>query len=178
MLSGATTCFLGSLLKNLSLSTSSRHHKGFVMVDHPDFCSERELRKAKATMPLQLLRDHAEDEDEENEGGSQQTSEARVEVPNTTVASFSPSMQKRSLSSIRAGITVAMVAVALGFQCCENILHIFIYNRSSLRSGECFSSYELYLHQYFVHSFRYRNHVFPTQKSQLYWLNPCFLCTQ
>ena len=114
------------------------------MVDHPDFCSERELRKAKATMPLQILRDRAEDEDEENEGGSQ-TPEARVEVTDTSLASFSPSAQKRSLSSIRAGITVAMVAVALGFQCCENILYIFIYNRSSLRSGKFFELGNLHL---------------------------------
>ena len=39
----------------------------WVMVDHPDFCSERELEKAKATMPLQLLRDQAEDEDDDDD---------------------------------------------------------------------------------------------------------------
>jgi hypothetical protein len=55
------------------------------------------------------------------------------QVPDT-IASFEPSMQKRSLSSIRAGVTVAMVAVALGLTCCENILHIFVYNRTSLQS--------------------------------------------
>ncbi|KAL7538872.1 hypothetical protein ACHAXR_008843 [Thalassiosira sp. AJA248-18] len=115
---------------------------GFVMVDHPDFCSERELEKAKATMPLQLLRDRAEDEDEEDPtenqcGPNQKNEEApapRIMVTDTTLASFNPAMQRRSLSSIRSGVTVAMVAVALGFACCENILHIFIYNRSSLRS--------------------------------------------
>lgn len=144
------------------------------MVDHPDFCSERELEKAKATMPLQLLRDRADsDEDDEeaaNAGEAQSSSNnsARANVVADTAAidSFDPSMQRRSLCSIRAGVTVAMVAVALGFACCkfrasclwltfayvtwnislltarclfetgENILHIFIFNRSSLRSGK------------------------------------------
>ncbi|KAL7546756.1 hypothetical protein ACHAWF_010091 [Thalassiosira exigua] len=99
---------------------------GFVMVDHPDFCSERELEKAKATMPLQLLRDCAEDEDEEDvDDGQGSGKEREVPTPNEMVAedpalaSFDPSMQRRSLSSIRAGVTVAMVAVALGFGCCE-----------------------------------------------------------
>jgi len=51
------------------------------------------------------------------------------------LARFDPATQRRSLGSIRAGVTVAMVAVALGFACCENIMHIFIFNnRSSLRS--------------------------------------------
>jgi len=122
---------------------------GFVMVDHPDFCSEREMEKAKATMPLQLLRDREEEDDEgedepvENEVGSNEkgkptssparVGQAQVEI-DATLASFNPAMQRRSLSSIRSGVTVAMVAVALGFACCENILQIFIYNRSSLRS--------------------------------------------
>lgn len=122
---------------------------GFVMVDHPDFCSERELEKAKATMPLQLLRDREEDDDDgsvepgENENGpknqkNEAAQSAKAEqasvTSDATLASFNPAMQRRSLSSIRSGVTVAMVAVALGFACCENILHIFIYNRSSLRS--------------------------------------------
>ncbi|EED90809.1 predicted protein [Thalassiosira pseudonana CCMP1335] len=113
---------------------------GFVMVDVPDFCSERELTKAKATMPLQLLRDRAEDEEEDSQSDQEgrkknamtniQTS-ASVEMP---LSQFDPAMQRRSLASLRAGVTVAMIAVALGFACCENLLHIFIYNRSSLSS--------------------------------------------
>mmetsp|Transcript_5482 Transcript_5482/g.12509 ORF Transcript_5482/g.12509 Transcript_5482/m.12509 type:complete len:257 (-) Transcript_5482:80-850(-) len=122
------------------------------MVDHPDFCSERELEKAKATMPLQLLRHRADDDDdddeeeeasaENNDDGESNShyqknkSTAAAVVPDTTssLATFNPAMQRRSLSSIRSGVTVAMVAVALGFACCENVLHIFIYDRSSLRS--------------------------------------------
>lgn len=101
---------------------------GFVMVDHPDFCSEHELSKAKSTISTQLSRCRSvQSDDVESSYNSEQ------EVPDA-IASFEPSMQNRSLSSIRAGVTVAMVSVALGFSCCENILHIFVYNRSSLQS--------------------------------------------
>lgn len=151
------------------------------MVDHPDFCSEREMEKAKATMPLQILRDREEEEDDDDEesandekngtgappSSSEKVDEFQLEV-DAAIAAFNPAMQRRSLSSIRSGVTVAMVAVALGFACCketfvldgspvlfdcrfnrtdfvfisytpcsgENLLHIFIFNRSSLRSGK------------------------------------------
>jgi len=119
---------------------------GFVMVDHPDFCSDRELEKAKATMPLQLLRDRADDDDDstENGGDDDDGSSSKKNAATSTaavvseevnaLARFNPGSQRRSLSSIRSGVTVAMVAVALGFACCENILHVLIWNRSSLRS--------------------------------------------
>ena len=100
---------------------------GFVMVDHPDFCSEHELSKSKAMISTQLRRSRSL----ESEDLDSYTSEDDV---SETMATFEPSMQNRSLSSIRAGVTTAMVAVALGFTCFENLLHIFVYNRRSLNS--------------------------------------------
>lgn len=105
---------------------------GFVMVDHPDFCSEHELSKAKSTISTQLRRSRSVQSDDV-ESSVESSYNSEQEVPDA-IASFEPSMQNRSLSSIRAGVTVAMVSVALGFSCCENILHIFVYNRSSLQS--------------------------------------------
>ncbi len=99
---------------------------GFVMVDHPDFCSDYELAKSKETISAQISRSRSGESEGDVSHITEQTPEA--------VAVLDPSMQKRTLSSIRAGVTVAMVAVALGFTCCENILHIFVYNRSSLQS--------------------------------------------
>ncbi len=40
----------------------------------------------------------------------------------------------KSLCSTGAAITVAMVSVALGFACCENLIYIFFYNRGPLDS--------------------------------------------
>lgn len=104
------------------------------MVDHPDFCSEKELEKSNATLQLQLRRDHSGDEIEEDEAAesversnAQVTEEPSATAKHTTSATeipaanitFRPEMQRRSLSSIRSGVTVAMVAVALGFACCK-----------------------------------------------------------
>ncbi len=38
----------------------------------------------------------------------------------------------RDIQSIGAAITIAMVAVSLGFACCENLIYIFIYNGKKL----------------------------------------------
>ena len=109
--------------------TSLQSTAGFVMVDHPDFCSEREMEKAKATMPLQILRDREEDEGDEEESKDEkdgappspvdQVDQVQLEI-DAAIASFNPAMQRRSLGSIRSGVTVAMVAVALGFACCKS----------------------------------------------------------
>lgn len=40
----------------------------------------------------------------------------------------------RSSRSVGAGITIAMVSVALGFACCENLIYIFLYHGDNLQS--------------------------------------------
>ena len=42
----------------------------------------------------------------------------------------------QSARSRGAGITVAMVSVALGFACCENVMYIFVYSPPSFGVGE------------------------------------------
>lgn len=97
---------------------------GFLMLDHPDFCSEKELAKAHSSLPLQLLRDRADaDDDVENEQGV--TTVVREDEA-TSLADFDASRQRRSQSSIRSGVTVAMVAVALGFACCESNKNVML----------------------------------------------------
>jgi PrsW family intramembrane metalloprotease len=76
---------------------------GFRMIEHPDFFSSRDLADA------------AEVESENNTNG---------------VRSSFPA-QDRSFESRGAAITVAMVATALGFACCENLVYIFIYGSSN-----------------------------------------------
>lgn len=39
---------------------------------------------------------------------------------------------RRSIHSMASSITIAMVSVALGFACCENLIYIFLYNGQSL----------------------------------------------
>ena len=113
---------------------------GFAMVDHPDFASEQELRKAKATMPYQIQRNDVDDDStvgSDGKDGAPRPAPAPPRAPTTldgSIASFDPASQRRSLASVRGGVTCAMVAVALGFACSENIVHIFVYNRTSLAS--------------------------------------------
>ena len=85
--------------------------------------------KANATLQLQLLRDHSGDDNDEDEGTEstdqpqakdEKALSAKVEqLASAVETTFRPEMQRRSLVSIRSGVTVAMVAVALGFACCE-----------------------------------------------------------
>ncbi|KAG7364893.1 protease prsW family protein [Nitzschia inconspicua] len=77
---------------------------GYRMVDHPDFHTRRQIEEA--------ARGREED-------GVQHT-----------VTSFE--FQDRSFKSRGAAITVSMVAVGLGFTCCENLVYIFIYGKAKL----------------------------------------------
>jgi RsiW-degrading membrane proteinase PrsW (M82 family) len=74
---------------------------GFRMVDHPDFQSRRKLEEASEC--------HDDENHQEN-----------------TFA-----QQDRSMESKGAATTVAMVATALGFACCENFIYVFIYSGST-----------------------------------------------
>ena len=69
--------------------------------------------------------------EQQGSGGSQNTPS-----PPTTTTSGSNfnnrHKQQRSLRSIGSGITIAMVATALGFACCENLIYVFIYTPPSV----------------------------------------------
>jgi hypothetical protein len=86
---------------------------GYRMVDHPDFFSKRDLEESTRVI-------YGESEEELEEGRRQ-----RREQP-------SYSNQRTSLQAQGSAITIAMISVALGFTCCENLVYIFIYNGSSL----------------------------------------------
>jgi hypothetical protein len=69
----------------------------------------------------------------------------------------------KSARSTGAGITVAMVSVALGFACCENLMYIFVYSPPSLGVGKILSCT--------VHHYNYMHSIsqfvtLPIQKSQ------------
>ena len=82
---------------------------GYRMVDHPDFLTKNDLDEAAECYF----------DEEEDEGRRQE------DAPDF-------SRQDRSLQSRGAAITVSMVAVALGFACCENLIYIFVYGEATL----------------------------------------------
>lgn len=84
---------------------------------HPDFIyeSEKELLYEKSKESSSNSANHTETEGTEK--------------------SFPVQTVLRTKESIGAAITVAMVAVAVGFACCENLVYIFLYNGSSATNG-------------------------------------------
>lgn len=54
-------------------------------------------------------------------------------APAAAAAAVPPdfSLQDRPANSVGSGIAVAMITVALGFSCCENLIYIFVYNGAS-----------------------------------------------
>jgi hypothetical protein len=77
---------------------------GFRMVDHPDFLTRDQVEEAMR---------YQEDD------GIQ-----------AVVSSFPD--QNRTFKSRGAAITVSMVAVGIGFACCENLVYIFIYGKATV----------------------------------------------
>ena len=150
--------FLAALVEELC------KYFGYRMVEVPDFLSDEELEEAAKAAGLSdsdlsvvssRLDDasKAEDQPDCTEYVSMQgealagavgtaadaalssmVSAVGVTSPRTDSQTLYP--QTKSLRSKGTAITVAMVAVALGFACCENLVYIFIYNGSSLEEGE------------------------------------------
>jgi RsiW-degrading membrane proteinase PrsW (M82 family) len=100
--------FINAFLLAATIEELSKYF-GFRMVEHPDFLSRRDLQEAAEC----YIADNDNDEEEDQEEHS---------FPE----------QDRSLQSRGAAITVSMVAVSLGFACCENLIYIFVYGESTL----------------------------------------------
>lgn len=96
---------------------------GFRMVEHPDFFSKEELEEASAIVHPD--NDDGDDDDsvEEASDPSHRSSHSRMDFSN----------QCQSVQARGAAITLAMVSVAMGFACCENLIYIFLY------AGESFA---------------------------------------
>jgi hypothetical protein len=80
---------------------------GFRMIDHPDFLTKRQLEEC------------ADFGDERNQDGMPAKAPAFPE-------------HHKCLQSRGATITVAMVAVSLGFACAENLVYVFIYGETTV----------------------------------------------
>jgi len=91
---------------------------GFRMVsDHPDFWDRSELEGAIWLSQEEL----------QNRRNTQQKHDAL-----SILQDIPTEIQDRPRTVRGAMITVTMVAVALGFACCENLLYIFLYNDHSV----------------------------------------------
>jgi RsiW-degrading membrane proteinase PrsW (M82 family) len=126
---------------------------GYRMVEHPDLLSRRDLEQASKVVHV-----NADDDDEEDDGGeeeeadyfeyddsqggqraanSQRRSQLRQREDHARKrreqTSRDYSKQRQSAQATGASITLAMISVAMGFTCCENLVYIFLYSSSSPR---------------------------------------------
>jgi len=113
---------------------------GFWMVEHPDFISPDEYGSGGYT--------YEQDADSQTGGSVSSSNSSEVSglaQRHTTNTASSANMNRgvnnqivrcplRTLTSQGAGITVAMVAVAMGFACCENMIYIFVYTGDGMGS--------------------------------------------
>jgi len=107
---------------------------GYRMVEHPDFYSQQEVEEAiTSTTVLHHPDEEDEDEDEEEEAvtNNDDVENATTHPQNTLATDYSqqcPSVQARG-----SAISLAMVTVAIGFACCENLMYIFLYAGQSFQ---------------------------------------------
>lgn len=88
----------------------------FRMVEHPDFLSRTELDESLA-LHNRSPDHHDDEEDVETAAESESQHASQVDY----------AKQLESVETQGAAITLAMVSVAIGFACCENIMYIFFY---------------------------------------------------
>lgn len=128
---------------------------GFQMIEHPDFLSDEQLQEGAEAVEAALENKESEYEDDGSEDAKPDRGCATYEAMGDTVATTvdaavstaaeavgatSPRAESnlklvpaptKTCNGRAAAITVAMVAVALGFACCENLVYIFIFAPSS-----------------------------------------------
>jgi len=105
---------------------------GYLMVQHPDSIIGYNIDDDLITSNQSVsnsgsLIDRPTNDSNDALVTLEQTEKSRSErIDNVT--------EKRLNISMGAGITVAMVAVAMGFACCENLIYIFFYTKGSTSS--------------------------------------------
>lgn len=86
---------------------------GYWMVEHPDLA-----------LPAETERDASPVAAAEGQEGNNTRQDSTAASP------------QRTLGSLGAGITIAMVTTAVGFACCENFVYVFVYSRTANAANE------------------------------------------
>jgi hypothetical protein len=108
-----TAFFLAAFIEELC------KYFGYRMVEHPDFMSAKELNEASQIV-LGENSHHGHDDEEANNY-------------NAIVERTGFAKQGQSRRAQGANIMLAMIAVAIGFACCENLVYLFIYSKGSIQ---------------------------------------------
>lgn len=111
---------------------------GFTMLsDHPDFWTRSELETAVFVKAARMRKkQHVSASKAEDETDDERETKHPPELQMPLHLQHLLSKDDKSNASRGAAITVTLVAVALGFGCCENIVYIFVYNENSVNVGK------------------------------------------
>ncbi|GKY99722.1 hypothetical protein MPSEU_000926200 [Mayamaea pseudoterrestris] len=109
-----TAFFLAAFIEELC------KYFGYRMVEHPDFLSSRELTEARQIVLGENDNQNVDDEEANADG-------------NRSERDSSYAKQGQSMQARGSAIMLAMVAVAIGFACCENLVYLFIYSKGSIQ---------------------------------------------
>lgn len=102
---------------------------GYRMVEHPDFFTSEELEEA--SMIMQSSQENAIDDDDDDDEHSDTSRLDRADARSRPVI-INFAKQRQSVQGRGAAITLAMVSVAIGFSCCENLIYVFHYAGESV----------------------------------------------
>ena len=153
----AITCvylFINAFLMAAMVEELAKYF-GFRMIEHPDFLSDEQLQEGAEAVEAALENKESEYEDDGSEDAKPDrgcvpyeamgdtvatTVDAAVSTAAEAVGATSPRAESnlklvpapnKTCNGKAAAITVAMISVALGFACCENLVYIFIFAPSS-----------------------------------------------
>lgn len=116
---------------------------GYRLIEHPDFLTQNELEEAKPISPFisnqssnfgttNIEREESRDEIIVGEESGLKEPLFQRGAQEENIAPPDYSKQNKSFRARGAAITQAMVAVAMGFTCFENLLYIFFYSGESI----------------------------------------------
>jgi len=118
--------FINSFLVAAAIEEMCKYF-GYRMVEHPDFFSRQELEEASRIVSS----GNEENEDDCQDDEEEAPKTARKD--NSRLRRPDYSNHRTSFQSQGTAITLAMVSVAMGFTCCENLVYIFKYTGSSAK---------------------------------------------
>ena len=107
---------------------------GFWMVDHPDLAIVP-VTTTMTTIPTTNNSDprtNVQTIEEASRPTRSSLTDTTTTITTTTTSILAEHQERRSYVSFGSAITISMIAVSLGFACCENLIYVFIYARGNV----------------------------------------------
>jgi RsiW-degrading membrane proteinase PrsW (M82 family) len=110
---------------------------GYRMVDHVDVWSNEDVEKAVTMGIPEGYVEHEEAHNHQSQTNNN-TEDHQQDNSDKSIPDLQIEAPKRTLKSLGAATTVSMVAAGLGFECCENLVYIFLYYHDADFAGSTY----------------------------------------